>query len=69
MSYPCFRGHKAEVYKLGIDVLMCDEVCQTWLAVPPTHSLILHAPAMTSPVPCHVWRLSVCCRSPDAADA
>ena len=26
MSYPCFRGHKAEVYKLGIDVLMCDEV-------------------------------------------
>lgn len=27
MSYPCFRGHKAEVYKLGIDVLMCDEVC------------------------------------------
>lgn len=27
MSYPCFRGHKAEVYRLGIDVLMCDEVC------------------------------------------
>lgn len=26
MSYPCFRGHKAEVYKLGIDLLMCDEV-------------------------------------------
>lgn len=26
MSYPCFRGHKAEIYKLGIDVLMCDEV-------------------------------------------
>jgi hypothetical protein len=37
MSYPCFRGHKAEVYKLGIDVLMCDEVRQTWLALPPTH--------------------------------
>jgi hypothetical protein len=26
MSYPCFRGHKAEIYKLDIDVLMCDEV-------------------------------------------
>eukprot|EP00775_Hariotina_reticulata_P005925 gene5925-6165_t len=25
MSYPCFRVHKAEVYKLGIDVVMCDE--------------------------------------------
>lgn len=25
MSYPCFRMHKAEVYKMGMDVVMCDE--------------------------------------------
>eukprot|EP00879_Flechtneria_rotunda_P025172 GHRR01026734.1.p1 GENE.GHRR01026734.1~~GHRR01026734.1.p1 ORF type:complete len:417 (+),score=178.67 GHRR01026734.1:420-1670(+) len=25
MSYPCFRMHKAEVYRMGIDVVMCDE--------------------------------------------
>ncbi|WIA39238.1 hypothetical protein OEZ86_005361 [Tetradesmus obliquus] len=25
MSYPCFRMHKAEVYRKGLDVVMCDE--------------------------------------------
>ncbi|KAF6257532.1 P-loop containing nucleoside triphosphate hydrolase protein [Scenedesmus sp. NREL 46B-D3] len=25
MSYPCFRMHKAEVYRMGLDVVMCDE--------------------------------------------
>jgi DNA repair and recombination RAD54-like protein len=25
MSYTTFRMHKAEVYKLGIDVVVCDE--------------------------------------------
>lgn len=25
MSYPCFRMHKTEVYKMGMDVVMCDE--------------------------------------------
>lgn len=40
MSYPCFRGHKAEVYKLGIDVLMCDEVRQRWLSAFATNMLV-----------------------------
>lgn len=42
MSYPCFRGHKAEVYKLGIDVLMCDEVMSVFVK----H---IHAQSPTSP--------------------
>lgn len=50
MSYPCFRGHKAEVYKLGIDVLMCDEVCGrralgAALDLAGSHCSVLGAPA------------------------
>lgn len=39
MSYPCFRGHKAEVYKLGIDVLICDEVRQNRRVVTSAQAL------------------------------
>lgn len=69
MSYPCFRGHKAEVYKLGIDVLMCDEVCvlsegdrelqvrgQQFACTVPRHLLV----SLTRWT-VHAFRLCCCC--------